>query len=305
MERGLDLLLFAAVPRAAMLEQGFYAAEVDGLCRDPRVRGVTATNSLQEVRRAKVDGIVSYFYSHSAAVGAIARARGIPIIATGGCEQLQRDETTTPALYAKRAAAFHACTLVMDRLLATCTADFNRMLEVARFGRAKIEVSFHGVAAAERSAPELFQLPRAPGALVTIAGLDTELNVRRKGVLRAVDLLARFAARYSDASLTIIGRDTCRAMVEAYAMALGVGGRVRFTGYVEEDAKIDLLRQSRFYVQLSDYEGFGIGAIEALSQGCCVIHSGVGGLIDTIGTNGILCRRDEIADFEVDRKSVV
>ncbi len=298
-DRPLDLLLYAAVPRRAMLDQGFYAAEVEGLRADPRVHSVITTNRLDDVRKAEVDGIVSYFYSHSAAVGAIGRMRGIPVIATGGCEQLLRDSTTPAHIYLARTAAFHGCTVMMDRILATSTADFERMREVARIGRDRIQLSFHGVSAVEHVAAEYFNRSRDPASLVTIAGLDSELNVRRKGVLEAVDLLAHFYAYDPSASLTIIGRDTCRAMVEERAAARGVPGRVYITGYVTEQEKLNLLRKSRFYVQLSEYEGFGIGALEGLAQGCQVIHTNMGGLRDTIGEYGIVLSRNAIDQLDV------
>ncbi len=298
MSTSVDLLLFAAVPNRAMLDQGFYAAEVDGLLAHPRVRSVATTNDLSEVRRAKVDGIVSYFYSHTAAVAAIGRARGIPVVATGGGEQLLRDPATSARTYAARISAFHACTLLATRLLATSIADYERMLELARFGRDRIILSFHGVAAVEYADMRHFAHDRAPASLATIAGLDTELNVRRKGVLEAVDLLARFHAHDPSASLTIIGRTTCRAMVEAHAAALGVTQQVKFAGYVTETEKLNILHQSRFYVQLSEYEGFGIGALEALAHGCQVIHTNVGGLRDTISEYGIVVKRDAVDRFD-------
>ncbi len=297
MSTPVDLLLFAAVPNRAMLGQGFYAAEVDGLRAHPYVRSVVTTNDLREVRQAKVDGIVSYFYSHTAAVAAIGRARGIPVVATGGGEQLLRDPATSARTYAVRLSAFHACTLLTTCLLATSTADYERMLALARFGRDRIMLSFHGVATVEYADMRHFAYNRPPASLVTIAGLDTELNVKRKGVLEAVDLLACFYAHNPSASLTIIGRTTCRAMVEAHATALGVAQHVRFAGYVTENEKLDLLHQSRFYVQLSEYEGFGIGALEALAHGCQVIHTNVGGLRDTIGDYGIVVARNAVAQF--------
>jgi glycosyltransferase involved in cell wall biosynthesis len=298
-DRPLDLLLYAAVPRQEMLGQGFYAAEAEGLRAHPRVRSVIATNRLSDVRRAPVHGIISYFYSHSAAVGAIARLRGIPVVATGGCEQLLHDPATPTHVYLARTAAFHACTVVMDRLLATSTSDFDRMREVAKVGRDRIQLSFHGVAAVEQVAAEYFNRRRDSASLVTIAGLDSELNVRRKGVLEAVDLLARFHSHDPSASLTIIGRNTCRAMVEARAAARGVAGHVHITGYVTEQEKLELLRRSRYYVQLSEYEGFGIGALEGLAQGCQVIHTNMGGLRDTIGNYGIVLQRDAIDQLDV------
>ena len=295
----IDLVLFAAVPDRSMFDQGFYAAEIDGLRQQPAVRRVVAINDLDELRRTDAAGIISYFYSHSAAVGAIARMKGIPAIATGGGEQLFHDPTTSARTYALRLAAFHACTILLDRILATSTSDFERMRGIARFGRERIELSFHGVAAVERASPAHFAYERAPSSLVTIAGLDTELNVRRKGVLEAVDLLARFHACDPAASLTIVGRTTCRDMVAAYATRLGIADRVSFAGYVTEDEKLDLLHKSRFYVQLSEYEGFGIGALEALAHGCQVIHTNVGGLRDTIGDYGIVVPKSAVRDFDV------
>jgi glycosyltransferase involved in cell wall biosynthesis len=294
----VDLLLFAAVPNRAMLDQGFYAAEVDGLLAHPSVRSVVTTNNLREIRYAKVDGIVSYFYSHTAAVAAIGRARGIPVVATGGGEQLLRDPATSATTYAARLAAFHACTVMTTGILATSTADYARMLAVAKFGREKIRLSYHGVAAVEQSALGYFTNDRTPASLVTIAGLDTELNVRRKGVLEAVDLLARFHAVSPSASLTIIGRATCRDMVVAHAATRGVSDRVDFAGYVTEEEKLNILHRSRFYVQLSEYEGFGIGALEALAHGCQVIHTNVGGLRDTIADYGIVVSRNMIDQFD-------
>lgn len=296
-----DLLLFAAVPDRAMLEQGFYAAEAEGLRRHPLVRSVTITNDLAEVRHATVDGIISYFYSHSAAVAAIAKIKGVPVIATGGGEQVFRDSSTPAPTFALRLAAFHACTLLLDRILATSTSDFERMRKLVLFRRNCIKLSFHGVAAVEAASPAHFTYQRAPSSLVTIAGLDTELNVRRKGVLEAVDLLARFSSRDSSASLTIIGRTTCREMVAAYALRRNVRDRLHFAGYVTEKEKIDLLHRSRFYVQLSEYEGFGIGALEALAHGCQVIHTNVGGLRDTVGDYGIVVSRDAVNSIDPGR----
>ena len=299
-----DLLLYAAVPHREMLDQGFYAAEIAGLRNHPSVSSVVATNEMHAVRRAKVDGIISYFYSHSAAIGAIGRMRGIPVIATGGCEQLQRDQAASPASYAARLIAFHGCTITLDRLLATSTTDYERMRSVAQWGREKIELSFHGVRAAEQADRMYFDNQRLPSSLVTIAGLDTPLNVHRKGVLQAVDLLARLHASDPAATLTIIGRTTCAEIVINHARSLGVAGNVHFAGYVSEQEKRDLLHRSRFYIQLSEYEGFGIGALEALAHGCHVIHTNVGGLRDTVGDMGTIVDRNAVRDLDLAHLSI-
>lgn len=296
-------MIYAAVPDADMLGQGFYAAEADGLGRCPGVAGVRLTNRLRDVARGDYDGLVSYFYSHSALAALFARWRGRPAIATGGGEQVFPELAGSRLRYLVRLIAFQATLLSASRVLATSTSDLDRMRAVAWFGRRKLSLSFHGAPALEDVAASPAPTPvaeRPEGSFVTICGLDTPLNVMRKGMPEAIRLLARAAAECPSARLTIIGRPTCRGMVEEYARALDVAGRVVFAGYVDEAEKIALLRAHRYYVQLSVYEGFGIGAIEALAQGCQVIHSGVGGLVDTIADFGVIVPRDRVDQFSLD-----
>ena len=53
-------------------------------------------------------------------------------------------------------------------------------------------------------------------------------------------------------------------------------------GEVSEEDKINLLKRSKYYFQLSLYEGFGLAALEALCADNILIHSGKGGLANSI-----------------------
>lgn len=297
---GARLLIYAAVPDERLLGQGFYAAEAAGLRSHPRVREVRLTNRLSVVARGEYDGLVSFFYSHSAVAASLARLRRRPAIATGGGEQLFPELAGSRWLYLARISAFRATALLASRILATSTSDLKRMRKTAWFGRSRLELSFHGASAADTVEVGRPLRDRPPASFVTICGLDTPLNVQRKGIPEALRLLAQVAQQCSSSRLTIIGRTTCRDMVEKHARELGVAERVSFAGYVDEQCKLELLRSHRYYVQLSIYEGFGIGALEALSQGCQVIHSGAGGLIDTISDFGVVLSREEIDGFSLD-----
>lgn len=292
-------MIYAAVPDEKMLEQGFYAAEADGLRRHPSVAEVRLTNRLPVVARGDYDGLVSFFYSHSAVASALARLRRRPVVVTGGGEQLFPELAGGRLRYLARITAFRATVLFASRILATSTTDLERMRKAAWFASSRLELSFHGAPAADRMDEAGSFEGRPAGSFVTICGLDTPLNVERKGIPEAVRLLARAAAQDPAALLTIIGRATCRDMVEEQARSLGVADRVFFAGYVTEEEKLTLLRSHRYYVQLSVYEGFGIGALEALSQGCQVIHSGAGGLVDTIANFGVLLPREEVEHFSL------
>jgi glycosyltransferase involved in cell wall biosynthesis len=57
--------------------------------------------------------------------------------------------------------------------------------------------------------------------------------------------------------------------------------RVIFTGFINDSEKNKLLTLSRFYLQFSNYEGFGLAALEANLFKCFVFHSGSGGFLKT------------------------
>lgn len=286
------ILLYAATREPNMLRQGFYAAEVEGLCREPLVADMQVTNRLTDVWAKDFDGLVCYFYSYTAFAAALARMKGKRVIATGGGEQVFRSMAPNFWIYCIRLLLFWLSLLFADRVLATSSEDYHRMLKLAWFKRSAIQLSFHGANAVDEIEKEHFLIPRAAGSMVTICGMDTPENIRRKGLLRAINLLADMLGRVPDASLTVIGRTTCAKIAYDYARELGCADRLHLVGYVSEEEKTKLLKTSRYYIQLSDYEGFGIGALEALAMGCQVVHSNVGGLRDTIAGYGLVAPLD-------------
>lgn len=292
------VLIYAAVRDVRMLDQGFYAAEADGLRAHPGIAQVRLTNRLSDVARGDFHGLVSFFYSHSALACLLARLRGRPAVVTGGAEQVFPHLAGTGWRWLARLTAFRMTALFATRILATSTSDVARMRDIIWFGHEKLALSFHGAPAADHVVTTPLD-GRPAGSFVTICGLDTPANVARKGVLDAVDLLARAADECATAYLTIIGRTTCRSLVEDHARALGVVDRLRFAGYVAEEEKLTLLQNHRYYIQLSIYEGFGIGALEAIAQGCQVIHSGAGGLADTVAEFGVVVPRKRVRDFSL------
>lgn len=296
---GVHLLLYAAVPYPVMLQQGFYAAEVDGLLRQPSVAKVSVTNRLGDVWRGRYDGLVSYFYSYSAAAALLARVRGKSVVVTGGAEQIFRSMAPSLSTFIARLLLFGLTLLFANRVLATSSTDYHEMRKIGWFRRSAIRLSFHGADAVDRIDRANFGVQRSTGSLVTICGMDTADNIRRKGLLRAIDLLARVREQHPAARLVIIGRTTCAQLAREHAAHLSCEDAVDFVGYVSEEEKIRLLRRSRYYVQLSEYEGFGIGALEALAMGCQVVHSNVGGLRDSVAGYGLILPLDRAYEFNI------
>ena len=76
----------------------------------------------------------------------------------------------------------------------------------------------------------------------------------------------------TDATLVIAGRLDSRYPEAARTAAeLGLGERVRFTGYIDEDERVALLRASSVFVFPSRSEGFGFPPLEAMAEGVPVV----------------------------------
>jgi glycosyltransferase involved in cell wall biosynthesis len=95
----------------------------------------------------------------------------------------------------------------------------------------------------------------------------------------------------------IIGGKIDRRYIEARRRAeqLGLGRRVVFTDYLDEDWRIALLRGSSVFVYPSLYEGFGLPPLEAMCEGVPVVASNATSLPEVLGQAALLvdARRPE------------
>ena len=101
--------------------------------------------------------------------------------------------------------------------------------------------------------------------------------VGRQDPHKNLETLVRAFARVvgtgrTDATLVIAGRlDPRYPEAARTAEALGLGDRVRFTGYIGEDERVALLRASSVFVFPSRSEGFGFPPLEAMAEGVPVV----------------------------------
>ena len=105
---------------------------------------------------------------------------------------------------------------------------------------------------------------------------------------------------FVDYRFVIIGRKgegevLVRSIIDKYNLK----GSVELKGEVSEEDKINLLKQSKYYFQLSLYEGFGLAALEALCANNIIIHSGKGGLANPIYKEQLLFDIDNDFDSEL------
>src|SRR5262249_24180033 len=103
-----------------------------------------------------------------------------------------------------------------------------------------------------------------------------------------LDAAAMVAAQMRSARFLVVGDGILRPAMEDYALALGINGRVVFTGWRHDLSVIypdlDVL------VVSSNNEGTPVSAIEAMAAGCPVVATRGGGLPDLIrdGKTGYL-----------------
>jgi glycosyltransferase involved in cell wall biosynthesis len=86
---------------------------------------------------------------------------------------------------------------------------------------------------------------------------------------------ARLARRHPDLVLDVVGENRThpRLDLEAMAAGLGVAARVRLSGFVDEAALADRYAAADAAVFLSEYEGFGLPALEAAARGVPLVAS--------------------------------
>jgi len=117
-----------------------------------------------------------------------------------------------------------------------------------------------------------------------------------------IQALPEVLKRFPQAKLRLIGSDTLtgprrssyRQMVEGLAHELGVKDKVEFSDMIPRKELIEHYQQARLAVIPSLFENFPFTCLEAMSCGCPVIASNVGGLPEMIedGVSGFLFQPD-------------
>ena len=124
--------------------------------------------------------------------------------------------------------------------------------------------------------------------ILTVAWLQAG-NAERKGVpdaIRAVDLLRRRrpGVRLVVAGEKASGYPQLRQLVDD----LGAGDSVTFLGAIPRQEKIELMQRCKVYIQPSQFEGFGVAVLEAMSCGSAVLTRPVGAIPEVVGDAGLL-----------------
>jgi glycosyltransferase involved in cell wall biosynthesis len=156
---------------------------------------------------------------------------------------------------------------------------------------ARIEVQHPGITPPRRAPPPLL----ARGRRVAYLGrLERYKNV--DVLIRAV---AALRGRFPEVELAVIGGGSDRTRLEGIAARTGIADRVRFTGFVSEAERDELLAHARVCVCPSSKEGWGLTVIESNALGTPNVASDAPGLRDSVreGETGFLVPVGDVAAF--------
>ena len=107
------------------------------------------------------------------------------------------------------------------------------------------------------------------------------------------------AVRVPRARMKIAGSGDYLPRLKKLASCLGIDDRIEFLGFVNDSAKVAMLREAHVVVNPSSKEGWGVTVIEANACGTPVIASDVPGLRDAVvdGKTGFLVPYGDVKAF--------
>jgi glycosyltransferase involved in cell wall biosynthesis len=107
--------------------------------------------------------------------------------------------------------------------------------------------------------------------------------VPHKRVEHAIQALVALGPEFPGLHLRVIGEGWWRTELETEAARQGVADQVTFTGFIDEQAKEDLLARSWLMLAPSVKEGWGLMVVEAAAHGIpSIAYRSAGGLAESI-----------------------
>lgn len=151
-----------------------------------------------------------------------------------------------------------------------------------------------GAVDVSRFSPDPGRRPGRPPALLYHGRVDV-----RKGVLDLIESARLLRESGDEFSLAISGIGPDVDATAARIDALGLGDRVRMTGYVDYDDVPAVYRQAEIFVSPTYAEGFSNTILEAMASGLACVSCRSVGVVDCLrdDENGLLTEPGDAAGF--------
>ena len=224
----------------------------------------------EECRAAPVDVVHAHWWIPGGAAAALAQRRGRPFLVTL--------HGTDVALSRKLPGGRWLMGAVLRRAAAV-TAVSTALAEAAAesLGRPVAGIPLTPMPLAPASATPAAGGAGARRGVIFVGRLTVQKRVG--DLLEALALLGR---RGTAPDATVVGDGPERGALEARVAALGLAGKVTFTGAVPPEAVASHLAGKRLFVLPSVDEGLGLVVAEALAAGVPVVATRSGGIPDLL-----------------------
>lgn len=282
------ILFYSSVDSIELFKtQKFYQIDI-ALLKDIGYEVLLSNHILDSLQFWKYDILFSYFYRYSFFAALLARCLGKKTYFTGGIDSLD-ENYISPHSYRIQVLFFKLCYFVSNSCIVVSQSDLKN---IAKFFSSKKKLSYseHVIDT------KLFTCNvRKEKLFTTIVWMGGKDNIRRKGVDKALQVFAELKKMpaFVDYRFIIIGKKgEGSAFIQSLIDKYKLSDSVELTGEVSEEEKISFLKRSKYYFQLSLYEGFGLAALEALCANNILIHSGKGALANPVYEKQILFNID-------------
>lgn len=283
----MTILFYSSVKTKKMFFlQSYYRCDIK-ILKDLGHKVILSNSILDFFCFWKYDVAFLYFYRYSFFCALLAKLFRKRVYFTGGIDYLDQLFATTKQRLIQ-ILFFKMCNLLSNKSIIVSSADWNNITKLygGKAPRNCIK-NFHTVNTDDFYSENIFL--NKENIITTIAWMVNLDNVFRKGVDKTIIAFSSFVKTHPQYKLIIAGSPGAgSAYIQELIDKYHIKENVVYIGAITEEDKINLLKKSRCYMQLSLYEGLGIAAIEALAAGNIVIHSGNGGLKDALGSYGYI-----------------
>jgi glycosyltransferase involved in cell wall biosynthesis len=241
------------------------------------------------IRRERIQILHAHMFLANLAARLIGRLAGVPIVICA-----HHDTDLDMPLYQRLAE--RATASLSDTVVACSEAVRRYALRTYGLRPGQVRTLRNAIAIEETEAePEPTpatrealrrELGTGPGDL--LIGTVGRLVEPKKGIPVFLAAARRMADSLPAARFVIVGEGPARQRLEALATREGVGHRTVFTGLRRDIPR--LMHALDLFVQPSNWEGFGLTLVEAMSAGVPVVATRVGGVPEVVidGVTGLL-----------------
>lgn len=250
---------------------------------------VLLSNKIKDLLFCDYDFSFLYFYKYSVFAAFFAKLRGKKVFFTGGIDDLNK-ETTSLFKYIRQCLLYILCYILCDKIAVVSSTDLHNMNYVLKKKSCAKKLTFipHCL---DKNLKKVDIIYEKEKIFLSICWMENSSNLYRKGIDKSITLFKELSQyqEFSDYIFYIIGRGSIESKeLHQLISETGLENKIIALGEVSDADKYDYLKRSKYYFQLSEYEGFGLAALEALYFQNIVIHSNSGGLRDFVLDGGVV-----------------